>query len=58
MHADEGHDIINCINMKTALESHGGVKGTKAFIVSIDQQMEPKTNGTKDKDKDSRNQQL
>lgn len=29
--------------MKTALESHGGVKGTKACIVSIDQQMEPKT---------------
>lgn len=42
-HADEGHDIMNCINMKTALESHGGVKGTKACIVSIDQQMEPKT---------------
>lgn len=37
-----GHDILNCTDIKTALESHGGVKGTRACIVSVDQQMEPK----------------
>lgn len=41
-YADEGHDILNCTEIKTALESHGGVKGTRACIVSVDQQMEPK----------------
>lgn len=41
-YADEGHDILNCTDIKTALESHGGVKGTRACIVSVDQQMEPK----------------
>lgn len=41
-YADEGHDILNCTEIKPALESHGGVKGTRACIVSVDQQMEPK----------------
>ncbi|XP_063412207.1 uncharacterized protein LOC134694977 [Mytilus trossulus] len=41
-YANEGHDILNTNDMKTALESHGGVKGTQACIVSVNQEVEPK----------------
>ncbi|CAC5425036.1 unnamed protein product [Mytilus coruscus] len=41
-YANEGHDILNSNDMKTALESHGGVKGTQTCIVSVNQEVEPK----------------
>ena len=41
-YANEGHDVLNTTDMKTALESYGGVKGTDACFVSIDQAAEPK----------------
>lgn len=41
-YANEGHDVLNTADMKTALESYGGVKGTDASVIAIDQVAEPK----------------
>ena len=42
-YANEGHNIINPKDLKTALDSHGGMKGLQVCIASIDQSLEPKT---------------
>ncbi|XP_062600965.1 uncharacterized protein LOC134262593 [Saccostrea cucullata] len=42
-YANEGHNIISTTDMKKALESYGGVRGTQVCIISIDQEEEPKT---------------
>ena len=33
---NEKHDVITAEDMKTALESHGGVKGTRTAVVEVD----------------------
>ena len=32
---NEKHDVITAEDMKTALESHGGVKGTRTAVVEV-----------------------
>lgn len=41
-YADEGHDITCPLDMKVALESYGGVRGTYSSVISIEQSQEPK----------------
>ena len=33
---NEKHDVVSAEDMKTALESHGGVKGCRAAVVKVD----------------------
>ena len=42
-YANEGHNVINPRDLKTALDSHGGLKGLQVCVASIDQSLEPKT---------------
>ncbi|KAK3737607.1 hypothetical protein QZH41_001578 [Actinostola sp. cb2023] len=37
---NEKHDVISAEDMKTALESHGGVKGSRVAVVQIDSSIE------------------
>ncbi|CAC5423772.1 unnamed protein product [Mytilus coruscus] len=41
-YADEGHDVTSPFDMKQALESYGGLRGTFTSVVSVDKHMEPK----------------
>ncbi|CAC5373958.1 unnamed protein product [Mytilus coruscus] len=41
-YANEGHNVLNAGDMKKALQSYGGVKGTNVCVVFIDQASEPK----------------
>ncbi|CAC5417198.1 unnamed protein product [Mytilus coruscus] len=42
-YADEGHDVTSPFDMKQALESYGGLRGTFTSVVSVDKRMEPKS---------------
>ncbi|CAC5398078.1 unnamed protein product [Mytilus coruscus] len=41
-YANEGHNVLNAGDIKKAVESYGGVKGTNVCVVSIDQASDPK----------------
>lgn len=41
-YADEGHDVTSPFDMKQALESYGGLRGTFTSVVSVDKHLEPK----------------
>ena len=45
-HANEGNDIQNANQLKTALESHGGVKNTFITLVDVDVQSAPPLSGS------------
>ncbi|KAK3095239.1 hypothetical protein FSP39_012015 [Pinctada imbricata] len=42
-HTNEGNNILSPQDMKMALESHGGVKGTQASVVTVPNETEAKT---------------
>lgn len=39
---NEGNDILSASDLKRALESNNGLKGTKTCVISIDNAEEPK----------------
>ncbi|CAC5418232.1 unnamed protein product [Mytilus coruscus] len=40
-YANEGHNVVSSADMKTALDSHGGIIGTQVSIISVNQDDEP-----------------
>ncbi|CAC5425771.1 unnamed protein product [Mytilus coruscus] len=40
-YANEGHNFVSSADMKTALDSHGGIRGTQVSIISVNQDDDP-----------------